>query len=262
MDLGLQGRTALIAGGSAGLGLASARELVMAGANVTIASRSRERLDQAARDLEVLAQSGPEEAPSPKVVTVCLDVADFPAVRRWVDQTHASFGSVDIVIANAGGPPTGVATDFGLDDYRATIETNLLASLNLADAAVGRMKEAGWGRIIFIASICAKQPLPNLALSNTSRAGLLGYAKSLAGQVASSGITVNVLAPGFTRTARLIEAIGEENIPALADGQIPVGRVGEPEEFGAAAAFLASARASYITGTVLQVDGGAVSSIF
>lgn len=262
MDLGITGRNALITGGSAGLGLACARELVGAGVNVAIASRSEVRVAAATEELRALAASVPGKGRPPNVIGSCLDVADFESARVWVEKMRALLGSVDIIIANAGGPPTGVATDFDLEAYRASIETNLLASINLADASVGGMRKAGWGRVLFIASICAKQPLPNLALSNTSRAGLLGYAKSLAGLVAAEGVTVNVLAPGFTRTERLLQAVGEQNISALAAGQIPAGRVGEPEEFGAAAAFLASDRASYITGVVLPVDGGAVMSLF
>ena len=252
----------MVAGGSAGLGLACARELLDAGANVAIASRSSDRLDRAVDELRAGVPATPKGGGRPEVTTTCLDVADLEAARSWVHETRSHFGSADIVIANAGGPPTGAATEVGVEQYRQAIETNLLASINLADAAVGTMRAAGWGRVLFIASISAKQPVPNLALSNTARAGLLGYAKSLAGTVAADGVTVNVLAPGFTRTARLLEAVGEENIGQLADAQIPAGRVGEPEEFAAAAAFLASARASFITGVVLPVDGGSVMSLY
>lgn len=261
MDLGLRGRTAMVAGGSAGLGFSCARDLLAAGANVAIASRSSDRLARAAEELRAGVPAAPT-GERPEVTTTSLDVADLEAARAWVDDTRSHFGSVDIVIANAGGPPTGSATEVGIEQYRQAIDTNLIASINLADAAIGPMRAAGWGRILFIASISAKQPVSNLALSNTARAGLLGYAKSLAGTVAADGVTVNVLAPGFTRTARLLEAVGEENIAQLADAQIPAGRVGEPEEFAAAAAFLASERASFITGVVLPVDGGSVLSLY
>jgi 3-oxoacyl-[acyl-carrier protein] reductase len=255
MDLGLAGKTAIVTGASAGLGLACARELVLEGANVALCARSADGVAAAVEELRGLGAG--------QVDGRALDVVDFSAIVDWVDAVAERFGSLDVVIANAGGPPTGTATQVSLDQHRAAIEMNLLASINLTHAALPHLRRQEWGRVLYIASISAKQPVPTLALSNTARAGLLGFAKSLATDVAGDGITVNVLAPGYTRTARLEQAVGdEEAIRQLAEGAIPMGRVGEPEEFAAAATFLASARASFITGTVLQIDGGSTAGLF
>ncbi len=255
MDLGLAGKTAIVTGASAGLGLACARELVLEGANVAICARSADPVAAAVEELRGLG-GGQVDGRS-------LDVLDFPAVDSWVDAVAERFGSLDVVIANAGGPPVGTAAQVSLDQLRAAIEMNLLASINLTHAALPHLRRQEWGRVLYIASISAKEPVPTLALSNTARAGLLGFAKSLATDVAGDGITVNVLAPGYTRTARLEQAVGdEEAIRQLAQGAIPMGRVGEPEEFAAAATFLASARASFISGTVLQIDGGSTAGLF
>lgn len=255
MELGLGGRTAIVTGGSAGLGRACARELAREGANVAICARSPQAVADAAAELDDLGEGEVEAA--------VLDVLDFPAVTAWVDEVAARFGSLGVVVANAGGPPPGTAAEVTMDQLRSAVEANLLASVNLAQAALPHLRRAGWGRLLFVASISAKEPVPTLALSNTARAGLLGYAKSLATDVAADGVTVNVLAPGYHRTARLVEAVGDdEAVQRLAEGRIPMRRVGEPEEFAAAAAFLASERAGYITGTVLQVDGGSTASLY
>jgi 3-oxoacyl-[acyl-carrier protein] reductase len=256
MDLGLDGKTAIVTGASAGLGLACARELVEEGANVAICARSADGVAAAVEELRGLGGRGQVEGRA-------LDVLDFPAAGAWVDAVAERFGGVDVLIANAGGPPPGSATQVTLAQHRTAIETNLLASVNLTEAALPHLRRRPWGRVLYIASISAKEPVPGLALSNTARAGLLGFAKSLATDVAAEGITVNVLAPGYTRTARLEDAVGDADaIRRLAEGAIPMRRVGEPEEFAAAAIFLASARASFISGTVLQIDGGSTSSLF
>lgn len=251
MDLGLTGRTAMVAGASTGLGFAVAHALAREGTNVSIAARRPEPLEEAAASLR--------NAGSGAILATPLDVRDDAAVRAWVDRTVAELGPPQIVVANAGGPPAGMASSFSVDGYRDALELNLTASVGLVLTALPHIRAAGrHGRILFITSISVKQPVPNLALSNTARPGLLGFAKSLVDELGDLGVTINVLAPGLTRTARLEELAGTDPdaLQRLAT-DIPLGRVGEPEEFGAAAAFLASERATYITGTVLLVDGGA-----
>lgn len=254
MDLGLTGRVALVAGASGGLGLAVASELAREGARVSIASRSQERIDAAKSRLDASGNAD--------VLAFAADARDQSAVRAWVDQTAETFGGIDIVVANAGGPPAGTATAFDLDGYREALELNLLSSIGLVHAALPHVRQSPQGRILFITSVTVKQPVPGLALSNTARAGVVGYAKSLVAELGDLGVTVNILAPGLTRTARLEQLSGgtEAGLEAMA-ADIPLGRVGEPEEFAAAAAFLASSRASFITGAVLAVDGGAIRGL-
>ena len=254
MDLGLEGRVALVAGASSGLGRAIAAELVAEGARVSIASRSAENVEAARTAIDPHGRGD--------VLGIAADVRDDAAVRSWVDQTVDEFGGIDIVVANAGGPPAGTATAFDIAAYRDAVELNLLASIRVVQAALPHVQASTQGRILFITSITVKQPIATLALSNTARAGVLGYAKSLVLELADSGTTVNVLAPGLTRTARLEQLAGNHaaGLKSMA-ADIPLGRVGEPEEFAAATAFLASARASFITGTVIPIDGGATRGL-
>jgi 3-oxoacyl-[acyl-carrier protein] reductase len=252
MDLGLTGKVAMVSGASSGLGLAAALELAAEGAHLSIAARDPERLGRARERLEAC---GPGE-----VAATPLDLRDEAAVAGWVRDTAERFGAIHVVLSNAGGPPPGPATGFGLDDYRRALELCLLSHVGLVNAALPHLRAAGWGRVLMVASETVKQPNPEYGLSNTVRMGLLGYAKSLVHELGASGVTVNVIAPGYTRTPTLERMAGsdvEAGLGAMAErARIPLGRVGRPEEFGAAAAFLASERASFITGTVLLVDGG------
>jgi 3-oxoacyl-[acyl-carrier protein] reductase len=249
LDLGLAGRVALVSGASSGLGLAVARELAAEGAHVAICARERSRLAAAAAEVECL---GPG-----RVLATALDLRDEAAVRGWVEEVAGELGAVHVVVSNAGGPPGGPLADLELDAYRQALELSLLTHVGLVGAALPHLRRAGWGRVLMVASETVRQPSPRYGLSSVARLGLLGYAKALVHELGPGDITVNVLAPGYTRTPNLERQLGEAALATLAqDTGIPLGRIARPEEFAAAAAFLASARASFITGTVQLVDGG------
>jgi 3-oxoacyl-[acyl-carrier protein] reductase len=257
VDLGLTGRAALVAGASSGLGLAIAAELAAEGCDVSIGARDPERLAEAAEKLAQLDGG--------RVHHATVDVRDEAERRAWVADAAETFGGLQIVVANAGGPPPGIATAHGLQAYRDAVELSLLSQIGLVQEALPHLEDAGWGRVLFVTSQSVRQPIPNLALSNTARAGVLGYAKSLVVALGAGGITVNVLAPGSHLTPRaeaLARQRGDGDVTAGLEAMaadVSLGRVGDPHEFAAAAAFLASERASYITGAVLPVDGGATN---
>lgn len=254
MDLGLAGRVAMVSGASSGLGLAVARELAAEGAHVAICARERPRLEAAAGEVDRL---GPG-----RVLATALDLRDDVAVHAWVAEVVAGLGGIHVVVSNAGGPPGGPLADLDLAAYRAALELSLLAHVSLVTAALPHVRRAGWGRILLVASETVRQPSPRYGLSSVARLGLLGFAKALVHELGAGDITVNVLAPGYTRTPNLERQLGEAGLATLArDTGIPLGRIARPEEFGAAAAFLASARASFITGTVQLVDGGKTAGV-
>ncbi|MGH3381142.1 MAG: SDR family oxidoreductase [Actinoallomurus sp.] len=240
MDLGLTAKVALVAGGSAGIGLAIVRELVAEGARVAICGRDPARLAAARAEL------------GEAVTTTVLDIRDTDAARAWVDRSAAEYGAVNLLVTNAGGPPAGASGAFSLEDYRAAVELSMIAHIGLVQAALPHLKAAGWGRVVMITSETVRQPIPEYALSNIVRPGIVGYAKTLVRELGAGDITVNVLAPGYTATAALPGPVEEV---AAASG-IPLGRVARPEEVAAAAVFLLSERAGFITGTVQVVDGG------
>ncbi len=257
MDLNIKDKVALITAASRGLGFAVAERLSQEGAIVSICGRSRERIDAAAETIRKKTNGD--------VAAFEADVTDHAAVKDMVQEIKRRFGSLDILVCNAGGPPPGMHHDFSIDDYRAALELNLLSTINLCYEALPFMKERRWGRIVAITSVAAKQPLDNLILSNTARAGVLGFIKTLSNQVASLGITANCVCPGYTKTER-VEELAKKFV---SDGKgseddfydklivtIPAGRVGSPEEFAQTVAFLVSAGADYINGVALQIDGG------
>lgn len=248
MDLGLHKRVVAIAGGTSGLGLATAKAMRAEGAVVAVCGRRPEGVRAVGDDVD--------DARS-------VDVTDLDAARDWVDGVATRHNGLHVIVANAGGPPAGLATDFDITAYRDAIDLNLISQINLVQAALPHLQAAGWGRILFVTSKSVRQPMPGLALSNTARAGVVGYAKSLVAALGAGQITVNVLAPGSTRTGRLESLAGDDVEAGLAAmaADIPLGRVGRPEEFAAAATFLASEAASFISGVTLAVDGGEIRGI-
>ena len=262
MDLGLEGRTALVTGASSGLGLAIARELAREGCAVAMVARGRERLERAAADITREAHR--------RALPLVGDVSEAREAERLARAAAESLGPIEILVANAGGPPATTFADATEEQYAAAIEQNLLGSIRLARACVPAMRERKWGRVLFVSSMAAKQPLGGLLLSNTARAGLLGFAKTLANEVARDGVLVNTVLPGHFDTPRAVELAKMraerdgrpvEQLLAERARSVPVGRLGDAREFAAMVAFLASERASFVTGTAIQVDGGQVASL-
>ena len=264
MDLGLTDRIAFVAGASRGLGRAAALELAQEGCRVALCSRDEARIGEAAEALRAEIDGPPD-----RVLPLVCDVTDAAAVEDAVQETVDAFGGLHVLVTNAGGPPSGTATEMDAADYREAVELNLMSTISMSEAALPFLRTAaeddGHARIIMVTSVSAKQPIPGLALSNTARAGVQGSAKSLADDLGPTGITVNTVLPGYTRTARLenlaedIQAeTGQSYDEVEADwaDQNALPRIGEPEEFAATVAFLASARAGYVTGVALPVDGG------
>lgn len=261
MDLGLTGKVALVAGSSRGLGRAIAEELAAEGASLVLCARREDSLQEAHRAIE--ERGG-------RVVAVAADLAEPAQVERVVEAGMREFGRIDILVTNAGGPPAGPFEQHSPEAWDRAVQLTLGSVLNLTRALLPGMKERRWGRILNVTSIAVKQPVEGLILSNSVRAAVTGFARTLANEMAPWGITVNNVLPGYTRTERLDElaaanskakGISQEEARAAWEAQIPMGRLGEPREFAALVAFLASERASYITGTSITVDGGWVRSL-
>jgi 3-oxoacyl-[acyl-carrier protein] reductase len=262
MDLGLKGRVAIVAASSQGLGKACALELAREGATVAICARNEDKLSATAD--EIRAATGGE------VLWLAVDLTDPPQIQHLADETLRRYGRIDVLVTNNGGPPAGYFDGFDDENWLAAHQRTLMSAVRLIRAVLPAMRVQQWGRIINITSVSVKQPLDNLLLSNVYRAGVVGLAKTLSAQVAAAGITINNVAPGYTRTDRVLELAqaraAEEGRPVeeiLADitASYPMERMGEPEELAALVAFLASERAAYITGTTIQVDGGYVKGL-
>ncbi|MBC8031619.1 MAG: SDR family oxidoreductase [Pyrinomonadaceae bacterium] len=262
MDLGIKTRVALVAAASKGIGFAVALELAREGARVFLCSRDEKRASEAAQKIH--------DETGATVAGIGADVTDDQAVEHFVNVARERAGRIDILITNAGGPPASSFAEANLEAFRRAFELNALSAIRLAKLVLPGMREQKWGRIVNITSVSAKQPIDGLLYSNTVRAALTGWAKTVSNEVAADNVTVNNVAPGYTLTGRQDElaearsrALGKskEEIIASWATQGPMGRIGQPEEIAAAVAFLASERASYITGVTLQVDGGWVRGL-
>lgn len=262
MDLGLKDKVALVAAGSRGLGRAVAEELAAEGASLVLCARDAATL--AETTAAIADQTGAH------VLGVPADVTEAAQVKQLVASGIDRFGRIDILVTNAGGPPAGRFDQLTQEQWEHAARLTLYSAVHLAREVLPGMKTRRWGRILNITSIAVKQPVENLLLSNSLRAAVTGFARTLANEVASEGITVNNILPGYTRTERLEDlarmmaekqGISASEFSGKWEAEIPMGRLGEPREFAALAAFLVSERASYITGTSIQVDGGWIRSL-
>jgi 3-oxoacyl-[acyl-carrier protein] reductase len=257
MDLGIRGKVALVAAASRGLGRAVALELGAEGVKLVLCARGSDDLDAAKKFITTCTGA--------EVHTVVADLGRLEHIELVTTEAEAKFGQVDILVTNAGGPPAGVFENHAWDAWERAVNLTLRSVVELTRAVLPGMRARKWGRIININSIAAKQPVDNLMLSNSIRAAVAGFARTLANEVATDGITVNSILPGYTRTERVEhlanstaakEGIKSSDVLARFEREIPMRRLGEPNELAALAAFLASDKASYITGQSIAVDGG------
>lgn len=261
MDLGLEGKIALVTAGSQGLGKATALSLSREGARVAICGRTAETLEEARRDIE--AATGGE------ILAIPADVTDKASITALVQEVKNALGPIDILVNNAGGPPPGQFDSLTDEDWEKTFRLTLMSAVRLTRAVLPDMRAKAWGRIINISSNSIRQPIGPLFLSNSMRLAVLGWAKSLANEVAGQGILVNTVCPGWTRTERVSSLLAtraksenrtESEIEQEITAGIPLGRLGKPEELGDVVTFLASERAGFISGTTVVVDGGTVQA--
>ena len=251
MDLGISGRRAAVAAATDGLGLGAARALVADGVDVAICGRNPERLAAAVATLEAI-EGG-------QVHGLVADVGTSAGAERFVVAATDALGGLDILVPNAGGPPPGGFGSTNLAAYGPALELSLLSTVAMCLAAVPAMRAQGWGRVAAITSVSVRQPIPGLILSNTARAGVTGFLKTLALEVAADGVTVNSVQPGSHATERLRSMHGGDLTAAAAS--VPTGELGRPEDFGAVVAFLCSDQARFITGAALPVDGGSYRAL-
>jgi 3-oxoacyl-[acyl-carrier protein] reductase len=250
MDLGIEGRTALVLGASKGIGRGIASALAREGAGVAIASRTAETLERAAAEIEG------------DVRPFVADTADLDRLERLLGEVEAELGPIDILVTNTGGPPPGGALDADVDAWREAYDSLVLAPRVLIGAVVPGMRERGWGRIVNVGSSSTREPIGGLTLSNSHRPGLVGFLKTLAREVAADGITVNDIATGRFSTERLAANWGGwDEMERGAPKDVPAGRLGQPAEYGDLVAFLCSERAGYVTGASIPIDGGLLHSV-
>jgi len=263
MDLGLKGKVALVAASSKGLGFAVAEELATEGSQLIMNGRGEESLERASSSIT--------ERFGVEVLAVAGDVSHRADAQRIVNAGIDRFGKIDILVTNSGGPPAGRFDELSSDQWDDAVRLLLTSVTDLTRLVLPGMKERRWGRILNITSIAAKQPVANLILSNSLRAGVTGFSKTLAAEVGEYAITVNTILPGYTATERVDElaehiatkeGIDAGEVRKRWESEIPLGRLAEPREFAAMAAFLVSERASYITGSSIAVDGGWIRSLF
>lgn len=261
MDLGLKGKVALIFGASGGLGSAMATSLAKEGAKVALAGRNAAALTTLATSLR---------ATGAEVLELPWDLADFSIIEPNFAKIESTLGAVDILINNTGGPPPSTAANVAADVWEAQFHAMVVSVIKITDRALPQMRARKWGRIITSTSSGVVAPIPNLGVSNALRSTLVGWSKTLAREVAADGITANIILPGRIATPRIAqldearagrEKIAVDDVVKQSLSQIPAGRYGDPAEYGDVVTFLASARASYVTGTVVRVDGGYIASI-
>lgn len=262
MDLGLTGKHVLVMGSTRGMGYAIAANLVAEGASVAVCGRQRE---DAAAATDALNKAGPGNAKP-----YALDLSDDVSLTAFIDAVGADFGTIDIVVCNGGGPPPGPISGVAPELWLAQFQTMFVNQIRIVNSFLPGMRERGWGRILTIASSGIIQPIPGLGISNTIRASQIGWSKTLAGEVAGVGVTVNTVIPGRIKTDRVdqIDAAAAKRqdkpvaeIVRASQATIPAGRYGTPEEFADVATFVLSERASYVTGGVIRIDGGMIRSV-
>jgi 3-oxoacyl-[acyl-carrier protein] reductase len=253
MNLQIAGKTALVTGGSKGIGYAIAEGLVAEGVRVVVSARDEAVLETAAQRL---GQGGGD------VLAIAADVSSAKGVRGLIDATLARVGRIDVLVANAGGPTAGLPSQLDDAAWARATELTLMSAVRLARAVLPGMRERGWGRIVNVTSLSVKQPIADLTLSNALRSAVTAFARTLATEVAGEGVTVNAVAPGYTATERLEELFADDYARARLLASIPAKRFANPREVAAAAVFLCSHQAAYLTGQTLVVDGGMVASTY